>query len=151
MCQLFPTVPVHFLVGTYPLLAVIFGCGYIFQFNRTTNSKWAIFLVVVSDIYSYFYFISAVNTRHMQRSDVLVQLGYIWRHVSAVNRPSSGQQVVVFISVINQPDAQNFCFPISLFHASTCFQHHQLIIRRSKLHYTASGIITTVGGRLVHE
>jgi len=28
-----------------------------------------------------------------------------------------------FISVINQPDAQNFCFKISLFHASTCFEH----------------------------
>ena len=28
-----------------------------------------------------------------------------------------------FISVINQLDAQNFCFTISLFHASTCFQH----------------------------
>jgi len=28
-----------------------------------------------------------------------------------------------FILVINQPDAQNFCFTISLFHASTCFQH----------------------------
>ena len=28
-----------------------------------------------------------------------------------------------FISVINQVDAQNFCFTISLFHASTCFFH----------------------------
>ena len=28
-----------------------------------------------------------------------------------------------FISVINQFDAQNFCFTISLFHASTCFEH----------------------------
>ena len=28
-----------------------------------------------------------------------------------------------FISVINQLDAQNFCFTISLFHASTCFEH----------------------------
>jgi len=27
----------------------------------------------------------------------------------------------IFISVINQLDAQNFCFTISLFHASTCF------------------------------
>jgi len=27
-----------------------------------------------------------------------------------------------FISVINQLDAQNFCFTISLFHASTCFE-----------------------------
>jgi len=26
-----------------------------------------------------------------------------------------------------------------------------LIIRRSKLHYTASGIITPIGGRLVHR
>jgi len=28
-----------------------------------------------------------------------------------------------FISVINQLDAQNFCFTISLFHASACFEH----------------------------
>jgi len=29
----------------------------------------------------------------------------------------------IFISVINHLDAQNFCFTISLFHASTCFKH----------------------------
>jgi len=29
----------------------------------------------------------------------------------------------IFISVINQLDAQNFCFAVSLFHASTCFEH----------------------------
>jgi hypothetical protein len=29
----------------------------------------------------------------------------------------------VFISVINQLDAQNFCFTISLFHASSSFEH----------------------------
>ena len=29
----------------------------------------------------------------------------------------------IFISVTNQLDAQNFCFTISLFHASTCFEH----------------------------
>jgi len=46
------------------------------------------------------------------------------------------------ISVINQLDAQNFCFTMSIFHAFICFEHHVLIIRRSKLHYTASGIIT---------
>jgi len=34
------------------------------------------------------------------------------------------------------------CFTISLFHASTCFEHHMLVVRRSKLYYTASGIIT---------
>ena len=34
------------------------------------------------------------------------------------------------------------CFTISLFHASTCFEHHVLVVRRSKLYYTVSGIIT---------
>ena len=29
----------------------------------------------------------------------------------------------IFISVINQLHAQIFCFTISLFHASTCFEH----------------------------
>ena len=29
----------------------------------------------------------------------------------------------IFTSVINQLDAQKFCFAISLFHASTCFEH----------------------------
>ena len=43
------------------------------------------------------------------------------------------------------------CFTISLVHASTCFEHHVLIVRRSKLYYTASGIITPVGGRNVHR
>ena len=38
------------------------------------------------------------------------------------------------------------CFTISLFHASTCFEHHVLIVRRSKLYYTASGIIIPIGG-----
>ena len=42
------------------------------------------------------------------------------------------------------------CFTVSLFHASTCFEHHVLTVRRSKLYYTASGIITPVGGRPVH-
>ena len=42
------------------------------------------------------------------------------------------------------------CFSVSLFHTSTCFEHHVLIIRRSKFYYTASGIIKTIGGRPVH-
>ena len=57
----------------------------------------------------------------------------------------------IFILVINQLDAQNFCFTISLFHACTCYEHHALIVRRSKLYHTASGIITPIGGRLVHR
>jgi len=36
------------------------------------------------------------------------------------------------------------CFIISLLYASAYFEHYVLIIRRSKLYYTASGIITPV-------
>ena len=31
------------------------------------------------------------------------------------------------------------------------FRAHVFIIRKSKLQYTASGIITAIGGRLVHR
>ena len=44
-----------------------------------------------------------------------------------------------------------FCFTVSLFHAFTCFEQHVLIVRRSKLYYTASDIITPIGGRPVHR
>jgi len=42
-------------------------------------------------------------------------------------------------------------FHKSLLYASTCFEHYVLIIRRSKLYYTVSGIMTPVGGRPVHR
>ena len=41
--------------------------------------------------------ISTVNTQHTQRPDVLVQLGHMWRHISAVKRPSPGQQRIVLL------------------------------------------------------
>ena len=56
---------------------------------------------------------------------------------------------LLFYLNINQLDALNFI--MSLFHASTCFEHHVLIVRRAKLYYTASGIITPIGGRPVHR
>ena len=40
---------------------------------------------------------------------------------------------------------------ISLLYASTCFEYYALIIRRSKLYYTTSGIVTPVGGRPVRR
>ena len=45
------------------------------------------------------------------------------------------------IFVIDQLSAQ-ICFIISLLYSCTCFEYYVLIIRRSKLYYTASGIIT---------
>jgi hypothetical protein len=50
---------------------------------------------------------------------------------------------------INQLDALNFI--MSLFHASTCFEHMCSSSGGQKLYYTASGIITPVGGRPVHR
>ena len=55
------------------------------------------------------------------------------------------------ILVINQLNAQKPCFIISSLYTSTCFEHYVLIIRRSKLYYTASCIITPVGGRPVNR
>ena len=43
------------------------------------------------------------------------------------------------------------CVYTDVLYASTCFEYYVLIIRRSKLYYTASGIITPVGGRPVHR
>jgi len=48
---------------------------------------------------SIIYCISTVNTQHIQTPDVLVQLGYIWRHISAVKRPSLSQQGTVKLFV----------------------------------------------------
>ena len=59
--------------------------------------------------------------------------------------------LMTFISVINQIDAKNFCFTINFISCLYMFRAHVLIIRRSKLHYTAAGIITAIGGRLVHS
>jgi len=38
----------------------------------------------------------------------------------------------IFISVFNQLDAQNFCFTISLFPASTCFETGNKLIVKQK-------------------
>ena len=45
---------------------------------------------------------------------------------------------------------QKIYFTVSLFHVSKCFEHHVLIVRRSKLYYTVSGIITPAGGHPLH-
>ena len=40
------------------------------------------------------------------------------------------------------------CFTISFILCLYMFQAHVLIIRRSKLHYTASGVITPIGAMI---
>ena len=46
------------------------------------------------------------------------------------------------ILVIKQLVLKKYCFIIGLLYSSTCFEHYVLIIRRSKLYYTVSGIVT---------
>ena len=55
--------------------------------------------------------------------------------------------IYLFIN-INQLEAQNLL--ISLFQASTCFEHMCLSSGGQTFYYTASGIITPIGGRPVH-
>ena len=50
----------------------------------------------------------ASRGRNMQMSSIVIETYYL---------------TYLFISVIKQLDAQNFCFTISLFHPSTCFEH----------------------------
>jgi len=65
--------------------------------------------------------------------------------------PSSGFDILltlhlsVFISVFNQLDAQKFVFTVSFISCLYMFRTLVLIIKRSKFHYTASGIITPIG------
>ena len=56
----------------------------------------------------------------------------------------------LFIPVINQLDTQNL-FYNTFISRLYMFRAHVLIIRRSKLYYTASGIITRIGGRFVRD
>ena len=57
----------------------------------------------------------------------------------------------IFISVYLTNLMHKICFTVNFVSSPYMFRAHVLIIRRSKLHYTASGIITPIGGRLVHE
>ena len=85
---------------------------------------------------------------------------WVWTSVALTSRPSaflcriSLQLLAVtypfYIYLnINQIDALNFCneFISCLY----MFRAHVLIVRRSKFYYTASGIITPIGGRPVHR
>ena len=70
--------------------------------TRTSNTKFIIQIYIVPSN-KHFFLICIILTLHF---DVLLTV-----HLS------------IFVSVINQLDAQKFWFTISLFHASTCFEH----------------------------
>ena len=89
-------------------------------------------------------------------------------HVSPLIAPSSGRTlsnaenyhciltfcwpcIPVYLSQYLTNLMHKICFTISFISCLYMFRAHVLIIRRSKLHYTACGIITPIGGLLVHE
>ena len=74
--------------------------------------------------------------------EYMTPLHIVWSPFTTFNL--QGNTYREFILLLNKLDAK-ICFTISLFHASTWFEHHVLIVRRSKLYYTASGIITPIG------
>ena len=78
-----------------------------------------------------------VSSTCAHRQEVKIVLYSLWYHLTC--RWPSGAQV-----------ERGESFLMSLFHASTCFEHHVLIVRGAKLYYTASGIIIPIGGRPVH-
>jgi len=57
----------------------------------------------------------------------------------------------IFILLINPLDAQNLFYNKFISCLYMFREHHVLIVRRSKLYYTASGIIKAIGGRPVHR
>ena len=73
----------------------------------------------------------------------------MFRHYRVILRELLNNILPVLVT--DKLNAQISFFIISLLYSSTCFEHYVLIIRRSKLYYTASGIVKPVGGRPVHR
>ena len=69
----------------------------------------------------------------------------------AIDMGRSSAQYKTYLSRYLTKLMHKICFTISFISCLYMFRAHVLIIRRSKLHYTASGIITPMGGRLVHD
>jgi len=75
------------------------------------------------------YMFRALCAHHQENKIVLYSIWY-----RQTCRWPSGAQV--------ERECRKSCFIVSLLYASTCFKHYVLINRRSKLYYTASGIVT---------
>ena len=85
-----------------------------------------------------------VSSTRAHRQEVKIVLYSLWYHHTETNEWSKIIKIskitnFLFLN-INQLDALNFI--ISIFHASTCFEHMCLSSGGQKLYYTVSGIIT---------
>jgi len=83
--------------------------------SRSTEYSVALafsdYIFVQSSCFSRTFYMSRLTNPHWRRNHIRYFGVLLTVHLS------------IFISVINQIDAQNFCFTVSLFHASTCFEH----------------------------
>jgi len=82
------------------------------------------------------------NSRKFLMMDILMS-ETCWAH-KKWNKIASDIKLVFYSST-----STNYCFIVSLLNASTCFGNYVLTISKSKLCYTASGVITPIGGRPV--
>ena len=96
VCNLWVCVCVGFVMcGSFGNLCTYIYCVLYFLFHIYMCFVLFVLYFLYCIIYVYLFFFDVLLTVHLSR----------------------------FISVINQHDAQNCCFTISLFHASTCFEH----------------------------
>jgi len=90
--------------------------------------------------------ISFISCLYMLRAHVLnIRRSKLHYTASGIIRPIGGRLVHYLTNLMHK-----ICFTISFISCLYMFRAHVLNIRRSKLHYTASGIIRPIGGRLVH-
>jgi len=108
------------------MLRALCAVKYIISFSldnrKTTRPRWKLIICITT----YVLIVYSFSSLH-----IFVTWG--WPTVAETCRQPNNRIIVffvlltvhlsIFISVINQLDAQNFCFTISLFHASTCFEH----------------------------
>ena len=109
-------------------------------FPCKTLADWFFFIIEMKSVYC------AVRTGSLNKT------AYVSSLKGQNSRPSKSltcNMICEFILIINQHDAQNL-FYNKFVSCLYMFRARVLIVRRSKLYYTVSGIIIPIGGRPVH-
>ena len=113
-------------------------------YNRFIHSMW--FYVTNAFSLKFYKFLSVMCTLWNYNTT------WFWRFADrAYQCIYLSTLISVYLSQYLTNLMHKICFTINFISCLYMFRAHVLIIRRSKLHYTASGIITPICGRLVHE
>jgi len=87
-----------------------------------------------------------IFSKHEERVEYLRNIEYRnMTKINAINLTTSKLWLTFFLSQYLTNLMHKICFTISFISCLYMFRAHVLIIRRSKLDYTASGIITPIG------